>query len=164
MRKVKDKGGRRTNLQVIQDAAGKAAPVPRGIIPVPQYLERLLKGRSAADIMKEAAPFCAHYLYNCIVTQKFKPSWARIDVAKYIIDQVEGKARIRAELTGAGGAPLSWQALVVLAEKAEELERLGQRLGPPLSAKETGKSEPTGVEVEGEVVNSEVVESHLTPT
>ncbi len=145
-RKPKDKGGRRTDLEIIQDAVGAGRPVPDGVIPVPLAIQKLLVGRSAGDILKEAAPYCAHYLYNCIITKKLKPSWPKIDVAKYIIDQVEGKARIRAELTGAGGAPLSWQALVILAAKAEAEELARGIPGAPPSP------------VDGEVVDGEVRE------
>jgi len=110
-----EKRGGKTALEMIQTALGKGAPIPLGYLPVPANVKRELEGRDTQDIMRLAAPFCAQYLLNCVFYKKLKPSWARIDVCKFIIDHHLGKARIKTEITGPGGAPLTMQALVILA-------------------------------------------------
>lgn len=112
--------------------------LPIEALPIPHRIKEALKGRDAIAIFKEAAPYCAVYLINCIVGKRFKPSWSRIEVAKYVIDQVHGRAKIKAELTGAGGAPLDWRAVMVLAGMAEEMLASGQL--PPLGGDNGGKT------------------------
>ena len=126
--------GRRTNLEVVEDALGTGATIPPGALPIPMSVKALVSGKDAMTILREAAPYCAHYLYNCIIGRKFKPAWARIDVAKYVLDQVCGKARVRLEVSGADGTPLNWQSVMLLfaqADKAEELSRHGKPLPLP---------------------------------
>jgi len=66
-----------------------------------------------------AAIPAARYLRGVIDGTIKKPSWSKIDVCKYILDHELGKPRIKAEISGAGGVPLTWQALILLAEQAE---------------------------------------------
>lgn len=118
-------------METIQRARAAGTTIPLDSVPIPKAMKKELAGKSALSIINEAAPLCAQYLMNCIILKRFKPSWARIDVAKYVVDQAIGKAKIRAEITGAGGAPLSWLGVVNLFAQVEDAERLA-RLGKPL--------------------------------
>lgn len=74
-------------------------------------------------ILTAAAPYAAKYLRDVIKGVIKRPSWARVEVAKFIIDHEIGKARQKTEITGAGGVPLTWKAVVELAiRKDDELE------------------------------------------
>jgi hypothetical protein len=80
-----------------------------------------IESRDTRTIIKAAAPHAAKYFLDIVLQRVKKPSWARIRVCEFIIEQEVGKARQRTELTGADGAPLNWQQLNILAEKAEVL-------------------------------------------
>ncbi len=67
---------------------------------------------------KVAAKEAARYLRACVNGEELKPSHARIDASKYIIDQVQGKATQKLELP-AGGNNFYFQ-LILLAEKEKE--------------------------------------------
>lgn len=118
--------GRKTALERIERARREGTGMPVDPLPIPHAIKEKLRGRDAMDILKEAAPYCATYIINCVIGKKFKPSWARIDVAKYVIDQVHGRAKIKAEFTGAGGAPLDWKGVIILAGIYEEMLNTGQ--------------------------------------
>lgn len=81
---------------------------------------KLQEAKDAGAILFRSAPDCALYLVRCVSGKVKRPSYARIDVAKYILDQVVGKARIKGE--GGGGAPVSWTAIILLARQAEQGE------------------------------------------
>jgi hypothetical protein len=49
-----------------------------------------------------------------------RPSWSRIEVCKFIIDHELGRPRVKLEPVGSDGTPLTWAALVLMAEQAEE--------------------------------------------
>ncbi|GAG23209.1 unnamed protein product, partial [marine sediment metagenome] len=117
-----------TALEMIERGLGAGATVPIAPLPIPKAVKAALRGRDGMDILKEAAPYCATYLINCIVGKTFKPSWSRIEVAKYVLDQVYGKAKIKAEITGVGGAPLSWREVTILAGVAAEMVESGALL------------------------------------
>lgn len=108
-------------------------------------LEELMDTRT---ILRGAAPHAAAYLRDIIKRKVKRPSQARIDCAKYIIDHEIGKAPQRHELTGAGGTPLTLIEVCLAAEKAGLL--------PPGSAEAPGGNgggPPTEViEGEGKVV------------
>ena len=120
-----------TELYRVEQAVIQGTTVPVEALPIPTKTKDLMVGKDTLTILKEAAPHCAQYLFNCLISKRFKPSWARIDVAKYVIDQVVGKAKIRAEITGAGGAPLTWLGVVNLFAQVEDAQRLA-RAGKPL--------------------------------
>jgi len=75
---------------------------------------------NAGKILSGAAIASARYLSD-VINRKITPSWARVDVAKYILDHELGKPRQKVQLAGEGGQPLTWQAIVLLAAQGEEL-------------------------------------------
>ena len=81
---------------------------------------------NTAQILSGAAPHAARYLRDIATGKVTKPSWSKIDVAKYILDHELGKPRIKAELTGASGVPLDWRGILILAGIAEQAENEGE--------------------------------------
>lgn len=86
---------------------------------------RLAEMKEAKTIIQDTAPVAARYLQSIIEGTEKRPSWPRIECCKYVVDQALGRAKVRTELTGAGGTPLTWQAVILLAEEAD------QEGGPP---------------------------------
>jgi len=82
---------------------------------------------TCGQILAAAAIPTARYLRGVIDGTIKRPSWSRIEVAKFIIDHELGKARIKAEITGAGGVPTTWQELVLLAIAVREREELAEQ-------------------------------------
>ena len=80
---------------------------------------KLEKVKDTIAIIRGAAPDAAAYLRDIITGKVKRPSWARIRCCEFIIEHEIGKPRQKTELTGAGGIPLDWRALVLLAEKRE---------------------------------------------
>ena len=75
-------------------------------------------------VLHDSAPAAAQYLAELVSgTLKQRPSGPRIDAAKYIIDQVEGKPRQKVE------AALE-QGLVIRLEQVEPLQS-GKELPKP---------------------------------
>lgn len=80
---------------------------------------QLEKVRDTIAIIRGAAPDAASYLRDIITGKVKRPSWIKFKVAEFIIEHEIGKPPQRHELTGAGGAPLTWPAIILLAEQAE---------------------------------------------
>ncbi len=78
--------------------------------------------RSILEVIRQASMDAIWYLEE-VAQGEVRAEWARINVCQYLIDQQIGKPKQRTEITGAGGAPLTWQALVLLV-KAEEAKEL----------------------------------------
>jgi len=110
---------------------------------------KLTELKEAGGILAEAAPVAAQYLVDVAKGLVHRPSWSKIEVCKYVVDQVLGKARVRAEITGAGGVPLTMQALVMLAQSPAEGEEGDPQIAGELrfissAPKPPGDQEPGG--------------------
>ena len=78
---------------------------------------------NAMDIMIKSAPEAAQYLFDVVsgAIPSRKVSYSRIDCAKYIIDQVHGKAPSKVQVSGSDGQSLvSYTQLILLAESANK--------------------------------------------
>jgi hypothetical protein len=76
---------------------------------------------NAMDLMIKAAPEAAQYLFDVVsgAIPARKVSYSRIDCAKYVIDQVHGKAPTKVQVsTPAGQALVSYTQLILMAESA----------------------------------------------
>jgi len=76
---------------------------------------------NAMDLMIKAAPEAAQYLYDVVsgAIPARKVSFSRIDCAKYVIDQVHGKAPTKVQVSTPGGQALvSYTQLILMAESA----------------------------------------------
>lgn len=89
----------------------------------------LEKVRDTIAIIRGTAPDAAAYLRDIITGKVKRPSWIKFKVCEFIIDHEIGKPPQRHELTGAGGIPLTWQAVILLA--AREDQGGGEPLLPP---------------------------------
>lgn len=115
--------------------------------------------RDTLSIVRYAAPHAAKYLFDVITRVVKKPSWQRIDCCKFIIESAIGKPAQRHELTGAGGAPLSLEALWLLAEKWKEGEApilLGARVTTDKVPKEVDITEKP-------VIDAQCLQTGLQP-
>lgn len=83
---------------------------------------KVVELQATKQILSGLTYHCAVYLRDCMTKKKFRPSWAKLKVCEYVLDRELGKAKIMAEVTGEGGAPLTWQALVLLAGQADQVE------------------------------------------
>ena len=75
---------------------------------------------NAMDIMIKSAPEAAQYLFDVVsgAIPSRKVSYSRIDCAKYIIDQVHGKAPSKVQVSTPNGQSLvSYTQLIMLAEQ-----------------------------------------------
>ena len=80
---------------------------------------------NAMDLMIKAAPEAAQYLFDVVsgAIPSRKVSYSRIDCAKYIIDQVHGKAPSKVQVSTPNGQALaSYTQLIMLAEQASQPE------------------------------------------
>jgi hypothetical protein len=102
---------------------------------------KLQEIQDTREIMRGAAPHAAAYLRDVVKRKIKRPSSARIDVAKYIVDHQIGKAPQRHELTGVDGKPLTLLELCLAAEAAGLL--------PPAPPPENG-GDGGGEIIEGE--------------
>ena len=100
--------------------------------------------KDARTILSGAAPHAAAYLRDIILRKVKRPSNARIECARYIIDHEIGKPPQRHEITGAGGSPLTLLELCLAAEAAGLL--------PPPDAPQLPGGD--GGAVDGEVVGA----------
>jgi hypothetical protein len=91
------------------------------------------------QVLRASAPHAAKYLRDVILKRVKQPSWPRIDVCKFVIEHEIGKPRQKTELTGAGGTPLTWQAIIVLAEQADQDNETP--IFPPQIAEKTAENE-----------------------
>lgn len=78
--------------------------------------------QDSMSVLRASAPYAAKYLRDVVRKSVSKPSWARIHVCEFILEHILGKPPQRHEITGAGGTPLTWQAIVLLAEQAPQVE------------------------------------------
>lgn len=142
----KETRGRPTAVETIERAIKTGSTVPLVSFPIPPTLKARIKGLSGMQILRIAEPYAALYLLDSLILKRFKPSWARIDVAKYVLDQVNGKARARLEISGTDGSPASWQALMLLFTQTETVEELA-RHGQPLPEIPSTGEEPKDIKV-----------------
>lgn len=70
------------------------------------------------ELLSATAVKAAQYLKD-VMFRKAKASWPLLRIAEYSIDHEIGKAKIKAELTGAGGRPLTIAELIFLVSGAE---------------------------------------------
>lgn len=80
---------------------------------------------NAMDLMIKAAPEAAQYLYDVVsgAIPAKRVSYSRIDCAKYIIDQVHGKAPTKVQVsTPSGQALVSYTQLILMAESAGNVQ------------------------------------------
>ena len=78
---------------------------------------------NAMDIMVKSAPEAAQYLFDVVsgAIPSRKVSYSRIDCAKYIIDQVHGKAPSKVQVSTPNGQALaSYTQLIMLAEQQQQ--------------------------------------------
>ena len=78
---------------------------------------------NAMDIMVKSAPEAAQYLFDVVsgAIPSRKVSYSRIDCAKYIIDQVHGKAPSKVQVSSPDGQSLvSYTQLILLAESVNK--------------------------------------------
>jgi hypothetical protein len=97
--------------------------------------------KDTREIMRGAAPRAAAYIRDVVTTKVKRPSYIRVECAKYIVDHQIGKAPQRHELTGVDGKPLTLLELCLAAEAAGLL--------PPAPPPENG-GDGGGEIIEGE--------------
>lgn len=90
---------------------------------------QLEKVKDTIAILRGAAPDAASYLRDIITGKVKRPSWIKFKVCEFIIEHEIGKPPQRHELSGAGGTPLTWQAVILLAEQAGEGGELPKIVG-----------------------------------
>ena len=78
---------------------------------------KLEKLKDTRTILSGAAPHAAAYLRDVIRRKVKRPSNARIEVARYIIDHEIGKPPQRHEIAGVGGTPLTLLELCLAAQR-----------------------------------------------
>jgi hypothetical protein len=113
-------------------------------------LKKTVELANCQQIMAAAALPAARYLRDVIVGTVKRPSWSRIECAKFLIDHFLGKPKQRTELTGAGGTPLTWEAVLLLAEKWEQEGERSKIVGVRLIGGQTEKSGGNGESGEAE--------------
>ena len=90
---------------------------------------QLEKVKDTIQILRGAAPDCAAYLRDIINGKVKRPSWIKFKICEFIIEHEIGKPPQRHELAGAGGVPLTWQAVLVLAGQAESQGEMPKIVG-----------------------------------
>ncbi len=86
----------------------------------PHALSRVHTG----EIITDSAPFAMQYLSLVARGKVKRPSPARIDVCRFIVEQCIGRATQRIEHKAPPSAPLSYDELLMSAEKKRQAEDL----------------------------------------
>ena len=74
--------------------------------------------RDASYMIANAAPVAAKYISDCLAGRVKKYSAIRADLAKWTLEQVLGKARIKLEIPSTGKG-ITFQQLIVLAQQQQ---------------------------------------------
>lgn len=85
--------------------------------PRSKSVKRLVEqGLSAIEIINQSAPGLAAYLVNCGMSVT-KPHWARIDAAKFILQQHLNHLKAQGLVDEAGNRIVNYKTLIILANQ-----------------------------------------------
>jgi len=77
---------------------------------------------SVRDVLELSAPEAARYVRACVNGQERKPHYARLDLAKYVIDHHLGKAttKVSAPVDANGNAIIPYTQIIVMANREQK--------------------------------------------